>query len=156
MTETLNLTTDAVVTLREITGETVHSILRLKVKPEQEDQVAPNAESIAVAHFQDKAWMRAIYADETPVGFLLLYDDPVTPRYYLWRYMIAAQYQGKGFGRQALERLIEYVRTRPNAHELSLSYVPKAGGAGEFYRRLGFSETGKEDHGELEMRLILT
>jgi hypothetical protein len=27
-------------------------------------------------YFEPKAWFRAIYADETPVGFVMLFDDP--------------------------------------------------------------------------------
>ena len=48
------------VTLREITWDTLHDILRLKVKPEQQKFVSPNAVSIAKAHFNQAAWIRAI------------------------------------------------------------------------------------------------
>lgn len=147
---------DATVTLREVTAQTVRDIVGLKVAPEQEGFVAPNAMSIAEAHFNDKAWYRAIYADETPVGFVMLLDDPQTPRYYLWRYMVDAQYQGYGFGRRALEQVIEYVRSRPGAAELTVSYVPGEGSPRDFYARLGFAETGATHGGEREMRLALT
>jgi len=63
------------VTLREITEETVLSIIRLKVSKEQEGFVATNAVSLAQAHFSKNAWFRAIYADDTPVGFVMLYID---------------------------------------------------------------------------------
>ena len=143
------------VSLREITADTVRSVCRLKVKPEQESYVAPNATSIAEAHFQPKAWFRAIYADEVPVGFVMLYDDPDAPNYYLWRYMIDARYQGMGFGEAALVQLIDHVKVRPGATELLLSYCPGPYSPRDFYARLGFAETGKEEHGEREMRLDL-
>ncbi|MEZ4860631.1 MAG: GNAT family N-acetyltransferase [Caldilineaceae bacterium] len=149
---------NATVTLREVTAETLFDVLRLKVAPEQEGFVAPNAVSIAEAHFSKHAWFRAIYADETPVGFLMLHDEPdgkEGPVYYLWRYMIDARYQRMGFGRQALQLLMNHVRTRPNATELLLSYVPKEGGPKEFYESLGFTHTGKEHGNELEMRISL-
>ena len=95
-------------TLREITKETVGAILNLKVSPEQTHFVADNATSIAEAYFEPKAWFRAIYADETPVGFMMLEDDPETSSYYLWRFMIAEGYQGRGYGRQALELLMAH------------------------------------------------
>ena len=90
-------------------------VCMLQVKKEQEGFVAPNAMSIAEAYYEPKAWFRAIYADETPVGFVMLYDDPDTPHYYLWRYMVDGRYQRLGFDRRGLEALIEYVRTRPGA-----------------------------------------
>lgn len=149
------LTPDETVTLREVTRENLHQILQLKVKPEQEQFVANNAVSIAQAYFEPKAWFRAIYAGETPVGFLMLSDDPDAPEYYLWRYMIDARYQGLGFGRQALLLLIEHVRTRPDAKELLLSYVPAEGGPELFYAGLGFVNTGEVHDGENVMRLTL-
>ena len=48
-----------------------------------------------------------------------------------------------GFGRQAIQRLIEYVRSRPQATELLVSYVPAEGGPGPFYHKLGFEPTGE-------------
>ena len=144
------------VTLREVTKETLYDIFKLKVSPAQEGFVAPNEISIAEAHFSpDVAWFRAVYAGETPVGFLMLHDEPAAPRYYLWRFMIDARYQGTGVGRRALELLIAHVRTRPNAKELFTSIVPGEGSPGPFYEKLGFRYTGEQDEGELVMRLEL-
>jgi diamine N-acetyltransferase len=143
------------VTLREITAETVRSVCALEVTPEQRGFVARNAESIAQAHFEPKAWFRAVYAGETPVGFVMLYDDPGAEEYFLWRFMIAAEHQGKGYGRRALDALVEHVRSRPGARELKSSFVPGDDGPGEFYRRYGFVETGEVDDGERVIRLDL-
>jgi diamine N-acetyltransferase len=147
---------DSPVTLREITSETVRDILRLKVKPEQDNLVAPNSVSLAEALFEEKAWYRAIYAGETPVGFVMLWDSEEEPKYYLWRYMIDARYQSMGFGRQALKKVIDYVRMRPRATELLLSYVPGEGSPEPFYAGLGFVNTGEVHDGENVMRLDLT
>lgn len=146
---------EATVTLREVTAETVRQITDLQVKPGQEQFVAPNAVSIAQAYFEPKAWFRAIYADETPVGFVMLYDDADAPEYYLWRFMIDARYQGLGYGRDAMLLIIEYVRTRPAASELILSYVPAEGSPEGFYASLGFENTGKMHDDEMEMKLAL-
>jgi diamine N-acetyltransferase len=133
----------SIVSLHEITAQTVRAICALKVKPEQEQFVASNAVSIAQAYFEPKAWFRGVYAGETPVGFLMLFDDPEKPEYFLWRFMIAAPYQHSGYGRKALELLVEYVRTRPGAMELLVSYEPGEGGPKEFYLKFGFVETGR-------------
>ncbi len=148
-------TRDAVVSLREVTADTLGSILRLKVSPQQEQFVADNATSIAQAHFEPKAWFRAIYAGETPVGFVMLYDDADKPEYFLWRYMIDSRYQGLGFGRQALLQVIDIVRGRPGATEMLLSYVPAEGSPEPFYAGLGFVNTGDVEDGENVMRLEL-
>lgn len=146
---------DAKITLREVVKETVRDICRLSVGPGQERFVAPNAISFAEAYFEPKAWFRAIYADEVPVGFVMLYDDPEAHEYYLWRFMVAGEHQGKGFGRRAVELLIEHVRGRPGATELFLSYVPGEGCAEPFYRSLGFEPNGAMDGDEVVMRLPL-
>ncbi len=145
---------NAVVSLREISKETVRSILDLEVHPEQQNFVAPNAVSISQAHFEPKAWFRGIYADETAVGFVMLFDDPEKPFYYLWRYMIDGKFQGKGYGRQALQLTIDYVKTRPNATEMFVSYVPAEGGPEQFYAKTGFVNTGEVHDGEHEMKLV--
>ncbi|MEM7115219.1 MAG: GNAT family N-acetyltransferase [Chloroflexota bacterium] len=145
----------ATVTLREITRDTLRDILRLKVTEVQDDFVAPNAVSIAEAYFEPKAWFRGIYADETAVGFAMLYVDEDEPVYYLWRYMIAAPYQKMSFGAQAMTLLIAHVRTNPNAKRFLLSYVPHPEGPRDFYAKLGFVDTGKVHDGENEMALEL-
>ena len=143
------------VELREITADTVRQIIKLEVAPEQNQFVAPNAVSIAQAYFEPKAWFRAIYSDDEPVGFIMLFDDPDKPEYYLWRLMVADGHQREGYGRRGLELLVDYVRGRPNASELLTSYVPTEGGPEHFYRGFGFVDTGVIDGGEVVLRLEL-
>jgi diamine N-acetyltransferase len=143
------------VTLREITRETVRAICRLEVAPEQRGFVAPNAVSIAQAHFEPKAWFRAVYAGEEPVGFVMLFEDSEKAEYFLWRLMVAREHQGKGYGRRALDLVVERVRGLPGATELRTSYVPGTHGPRDFYLRYGFEETGEVDEGEHVIRLEL-
>jgi diamine N-acetyltransferase len=144
---------NTIVTLREITKENLDDILSLKVAPAQENFVASNAKSIAQAHFHPEvAWFRAIYADQTPVGFVMLEDDPVNEAYFLWRFMIDAQFQKRGFGRRALELVIEHAKTRPGARALFTSCVPGEGSPGEFYEKMGFTDTGEIENGERVMQ----
>jgi diamine N-acetyltransferase len=147
-------TRDSAVSLREVTKENLFAVLKLKVAPEQERFVASNAISIAQAYFdRETAWFRAIYAGETPVGFLMLEDKPDEAHYYLWRFMIDERYQRMGFGGRVIELLAQHVRTRPGAEVLTLSCVPGEGSPGPFYEKHGFAYTGEVDHGELVMRL---
>jgi len=143
------------ITLREVTGETVRTICNLRVAKDQEKFVAPNAVSIAEAYFTKEAWFRAIYADETPVGFVMLDENPEKGRYFLWRFMIDEKHQRKGYGRKALELVIQHVQTRLNAKELYLTYHEGEGSPYPFYRKRGFENTGNIECGELEMKLVL-
>lgn len=122
--------------------------------------VADNALSIAQAHFSENAWMRAIYADDTPIGFLLLhigsdYEDGIDcPGVFLWRLMIAGPYQGLGYGRRAMERLFDHLRA------LGVPRLYTSCGLGEgspegFYKRLGFRPTGEMYGDEIELMLSL-
>ena len=151
------------VTLKRITRRNLGAILRLKVKPKQEFLVATNAKSIAQAHFYREAWYRAIYLGDTPIGFVLLVDRTLkykrikqkNPTLYLWRLMIDGKYQGNGYGRDAVELVIDHLKTRPNAKEITLHHEQTQGNAGAFYEKLGFKLTGKILHNELERKLIL-
>lgn len=149
------LTNRSTVTLRPISEDNVMAVIRLNVSEKQQDSVAPNSVSIAQAAHTTNRWERAIYADDTPVGYVLLSENRDKPRYYLWRYMIDQRYQQMGFGREAMVQVIDYVRSLPNATEMFLSYVPGEHGPRAFYAGLGFQDTGVEDDGELEMRLEL-
>jgi diamine N-acetyltransferase len=157
MTQTLALPVrrDSTVMLREITKDTLYAVCRLQVAAEQREYVADNAFSIAQAHFEPKAWFRAIYADETPVGFVMLSDDPDLPEYFLWRLMIDAAYQGNGFGRRAIALLVEHVRTRPAARELLVSYHPGPHSPREFYLKQGFCDIDRIEDGEVVLSLPL-
>jgi diamine N-acetyltransferase len=149
--------TGKIVTLQKVTKENLDDILSLKVTSKQEKFIASNAVSIAQAHFYPEVtWFRAIYADETPVGFVLLDDDPVNSYYSLWRFMIDARFQKCGFGRRALELIIEYVKTRPGAKVLMTSCVQGEGSPEKFYEKIGFTSTGEIDEdGELLMQYKL-
>ena len=85
----------------------------------------------------------------------MLDDDPEKHIYYVWRFMVAPPFQGRGFGAAAIKLLIDHVKTRPEAKELLLSYIEHEKGPAEFYRALGFTETGKIEDGEVEMTLPL-
>ncbi len=135
------------VSLRDITSENVKAVLALSVTEEQR-KVYPrsNGYSIAEGHYpadDDPVWMRAIYAGETPVGFLMTSEAPDQGEYFLWRLMIDAGHQRKGYGRRAVELLIERIKASDNAKALLTSHLKGDGDAGAFYERLGFAYTGE-------------
>jgi SAM-dependent methyltransferase len=143
------------VTLREVDQQNVRDVCDLKVSPTQETHVAPNGVTIAESAYEPNAWLRAIYADDEPVGLVGLVTDTATPEYWMARLMIAAAHQGRGYGRDAIALVVEHVRTLPGARELGTSCVPDADGPLDFYRALGFEQTGDVHAGELVLRLSL-
>ena len=106
-------------------------------------------------------WLRAIYADEQVVGLVMVAWDfvPEPPHtdgpYFLWKLIIDAQHQRQGFGREAVQQVIELVRA-DGAAELITSYVEGDGNPFPFYERLGFVPRGDRDpEGEIMLRLAL-
>jgi len=154
------MTTEALVSLREITRATLRAICALEVDESQRRSVAPNAVSLAEAWLcPAEAWPRAIYAGEEPVGFVMVYDpttvpEPEEPDFFLWRLMIDRRFQGRGCGRAAVALVIEHVRTR-GADRLMVSHVKHEQRLGAFYSSFGFAYTGREEGGELFMALPL-
>jgi len=152
----------SLVTLREITAQTVRSVVRLTVAESQKGFVASNAISLAQALFAPEAWYRAIYFQDEVVGFVMLEDEslrsppPAAPKVAVWRFMIDASFQGRGYGRAALLKVIGHVRAKGIFDTLELSYVPGPGCPEPFYAALGFRPTGRIDEGEVVLELRLT
>jgi diamine N-acetyltransferase len=155
--------TSAQVTLCEITPDNRAAIKALKVSRKQEGYVDSVKESLAEAAANPDArpWYRAVYAGEVPVGFLMIADDvpPGNPdmpwRYFLWYMLIDKHHQGRGYGRAALDHLVEYLRTRPGAEMLVTSVVPGKRSPLGFYLRYGFEPTGQIFDGEQVLQLRL-
>ena len=145
-----------------ITAASLNEICNLSetLSPLHRRVVEDNVHSIAEAHFSETAWMRAIYADDTPIGFIMThtgsdYEDGIDcPGVFLWRFMIAGTHHGKGYGRQALEKLIRQLK----ALGVPVLYTSCCQGEGSpegFYRKLGFIPTGGYYGDEIELILQL-
>jgi diamine N-acetyltransferase len=148
------------VTLREITAQTVRSVIRLSVAPGQDRFVAPNAVSLSQALFSPEAWYRAAYRGEELVGFVMVQDEgqakdpPARPEIGLWRLMVDQRFQGQGIGREIVERVMEHAHERGYSRLLT-SYVPGPEGPESFYLGMGFEPTGEVDHGEVVAALAV-
>ena len=146
------------VTLKAITYENLHAVLDLSVADRQRETYPhSNAHSIAEAHYpadDDAVWLKAIYAGETPVGLILTSEAQDKGEYFLWRLMIDQRFQGHGYGRSAVQLLIERIRRTDNPKVLITSHLQANSQAGHFYEQLGFEYTGELIRtDELELRL---
>lgn len=142
--------------LREVTAHNVRAACDLRVEPGQERFVAPVAVSLAEAYAQpDLAWPRLVYDGDELVGFVMAEFDAAERFAGLWRLLIAAGHQRRGYGTFAVRAVIAEARDR-GAVRLVTSYVPDPDGPGEFYEHLGFEPTGEVEDGEIVVRLDLS
>lgn len=151
------------ISLREITDDNRAAVEALSVTEEQAYYVASVTTSLRDADENPHArpWHRAVYADDEPVGFVMIADgitvaDPtfIGP-YYLWRLLVDQRFQRLGYGTAALDLVVAHVRTRPDARVLLTSHVVGPASPVDFYLRYGFRLTGAihEDEPVLELAL---
>ena len=118
--------------LREITEANRVEIESLSVTEAQSAYVADNADSLIEAAETPGAmpWYRGVYVGDVRVGFVMISDNIPRERteylgpYFLWRIMIDTRWQGRGYGTQALELVLDHIRQDPEATELLCSLVP--------------------------------
>ncbi|KAF9566396.1 hypothetical protein EC968_003770 [Mortierella alpina] len=156
-------TRDSTVTLREINKENWRAITDLKVSEIQTEFLSTNLKSLCESHYSEDAWVRGIYADETPVGFLMLSLWEPDEWYCVWRFMIDEKFQGLGFGRKAILLAIAHVKEAfPKAKLMRLYTAGPEGLKGveanyspyKFYAALGFKNEGEYDeYGKIDMTL---
>jgi RimJ/RimL family protein N-acetyltransferase len=105
----------AQVELVEITARNQRAVRALAVHHSQDHLVAPVLESLADAQFPPvvdgyrvKPWMRAMYADAEPAGFVLMAEPaPIPPEPYLWRFLVDRRHQGRGIGAAAMTEIVK-------------------------------------------------
>ncbi len=151
------------VSLRPITDANRAQVEALSVSERQQQFVSSVTDSLleAVEDVGGRAIYWAIYADETPVGFVMISDDVDGPGYiphYLWKLLIDERHQGKGYGRATLDLIVDYFRTRPGVKVdvLSTSAGEGEGSPIDFYELYGFRQTGDlvfDDEVLLELQL---
>jgi len=147
------------ITLRAIRRDNWRRIAFLSRTLPQDQQrfVAHNAISMLDAHYSDGALVDVgIYADDQPVGYVLYGRDTDTGKWWIIRLMIAHAEQGKGYGRAAMQQVIERLRATPGCEAIYISFEPENDAARNLYTSLGFVDTGEIEEGELVFRLPLT
>jgi GNAT superfamily N-acetyltransferase len=148
--------------LREITEENIGEVQGLRTTPDQERFVSSVAASLEEAAEVPEAnpWFRAVYADERPVGFVMLAwnVDPQPPGiigpWFLWKLLIDHHDQRRGYGREVMRQIVALIRSQ-GATELLTSYGLGDGGPAGFYEALGFVPTGAVHDGEVLASLRL-
>jgi diamine N-acetyltransferase len=141
------------IVLRPVTAANWQACAALTISPAQAGFVPSNLYSIAEAQFYPDACSRAIYADDTLVGYAL-YGRDDTGEWRIFRLMIDQNFQGRGYGRAAVMRVIEELE-HCGASTVSLCYESNNHVAQKLYADLGFVEQGVNDQGRMTARLTL-
>lgn len=136
------------VSLRPLTRENLWPVVDLKVRPEQEGHVEVNVASIANAYVEPTFVPLAVYAGEELVGFCMYGQHPVTGAWWVIRLMIDRDHQRKGYGRAAMEQVIEMMIDRVGCVEIVTSFNPANEVASGLYASLGFRPTGEIEDDE--------
>ena len=132
-------------------------VLDLRVSPEQESLVASNQYSLAQAYAQPECVPLALYAENRPVGFAMYALDEDDHQYWIYRLMIDQRHQRKGYGRAAMELLIDRIRGLSDEEHtcVFISFEPENQIARRLYESLGFLPDGRIMYGEVVYRLAL-
>ena len=143
------------VALEPVNRANFNACSRLKVAPDQEGFVASNLYSIAQSKIEPTWVPLAIAAGDTVVGFAMYGHEVDTGRWWIIRMMIGADYQGKGYGRAAMNALIARMVERHGAREIRLGCVLGNDRARRLYERHGFRDTGEVEDNEAFMLFTL-
>ncbi|MEC1179537.1 GNAT family N-acetyltransferase [Metasolibacillus meyeri] len=139
---------------KEIDRKNFWDVIDLNVAEEQKDFVASNLFSLAQAKAYPECICLAIYAEEVLVGFVMYCMDEDDHEYWIYRLMIDEKFQGKGYGKAAMEKLIVHIKKDVNHHVIYLSFEPENHLARRLYKKLGFEPDGRVIDDEIVYRLI--
>ncbi|MBQ9276420.1 MAG: GNAT family N-acetyltransferase [Clostridia bacterium] len=145
--------------LEKINYDNYDAVIDLSVRQKQKNYVADNiyslAEAFAARESGETALPFAIYNGKRLVGFCMIgfncplgeNDDPekcwfLKGNYEIWRFMIDKRYQGRGYGKEAFKKVLDYIKTWPcgKAEYAWLSYEPENEVAKNMYTSFGFKE----------------
>ena len=129
--------------LKEITAENFWDIIDLEVSEDQNGLVTSNAVSIAQAKVQPECRPLAVYNDDIPVGFVMYCIDRDDGEYWIYRLMIDKRYQSKGYGRAAMNLMLDEIKKDTGRHRVFLGVDPLGIASVKLYESLGFSYNGQ-------------
>ena len=142
--------------LKAITEDNFIDAFHLRLVPGQEKYVSHPIRSLAQAYvYRDQCQPFGIYAEGKMVGYVMVIYDYDVPEYDIWHMMIDEAEQGHGYGGEALDRVIEYIRTKPfgDSNRVALTCNKENPIARKLYESKGFSPTGNEDEDEIELAM---
>lgn len=133
------------VELKPVCIDNWYECTQLTVKPEQLNIFpAPVVYWIAESKYVHEFELRAIYSEEVPVGFLVFCTQPdKEDNCWIPALMIDHKHQGKGYGKAAMETLIQLM-SGSNCTRIMIGHRPDNLIAGRMYEALGFLKASEE------------
>ena len=128
--------------LKTITKDNWFQAVSLRVREDQVNLVASNAVSLAQLNFLENFHAKGIYQDDDMIGFTLYGIDEDDHEYWIYRLMIDQKHQGNGYGKEAIQLIIDNIRHIKEDHHqtITLSYEPSNAHAKRVYDKMGFQE----------------
>lgn len=144
--------------LRKITEENFIDAFNLKLAPEQECFVSHPIRSLAQAYvYREQCQPFGIYEGDTMVGYVMVIYDYDIPEYDIWHMMIDKSNQRRGYGKVALDRVLDYIKTKPfgSSNRIALTCNRNNIQALNLYKSRSFIETRAVDEDEIELSLTM-
>lgn len=146
-------------TLEKLSATTALQANSLELLPGQEHFANPVTYEHADSSIEvSKTWSRVICQGDEVLGFVRAYFDPENPheelRCCVWRVSVAGSAQGKGVGRFAIEAVKDEALAQ-GFHTLNVVWQSGEKGPGEFFRKLGFVDSGTTEYGDTVGTLAL-
>ena len=146
------------VVLKKIDESNYLECFRLELGPGQEQFVSNPVRSLAQAYvYYHQCTPFGVFDGARMVGYVMVIYDYDEQTYNIWHMMIDRREQGRGYGRAAMERALEYIRRKPfgDSDRVLLTCSPENEPALKLYRSMGFAETGRRDEDEIELALTI-
>lgn len=112
--------------------------IQLKVHDSQKYFVAPNAQSLLEAHYEEGIFVRGLYFENKIIGMILYDYDLGIPGWSMSRLMLDHSYQGQGLGSQALKLFIDFFKETYQVDQLYTSVSVDNAAAKHLYQSSGF------------------
>lgn len=127
--------------------------LGLKVSESQKRFVSDDMRLLARAYAYRESRSNAyvIYNDDVPVGMALYYDCDELNAFDFSQIFIDERYQGKGFGIEAAQQILDIMKSDGKYDKVVLCYIDGNEAAKNMYEKLGFCLTGERDEDEIIM-----
>ena len=139
------------VTIRPLNRFNWEVAANLKLHDYQTDFLPDNLYSLAQSKFENLEPM-GIFAGDEMVGFAMYGNFGGVC--WINRIMIDKEHQEKGYGKKAVELILDKLKTRPDCAEIRTSFVRQNALAEYFFGSLGFRRIADGLDGEIVMRWV--